>query len=93
MSFNINNKLVFIGNFQFLSSSLDSFVKNLDKDDFKHLSQDFDSDLFDLVKQKGFYPYECMSSFEKFKYQLPIKEKFYSSFTGKKIVIKSISIF
>ena len=29
MSFNINNKLIFIDSFQFLSSSLDSLVKNL----------------------------------------------------------------
>ena len=37
-SFNINNKLVFIDSFQFLSSSLDNLVKNLGKDDFKILS-------------------------------------------------------
>ena len=35
MSFTINNKLSFIDSFQFLSSSIDSFVKNLNKDDFK----------------------------------------------------------
>ena len=33
MSFSINNKLSFIDNFQFLSFSLDSVVKNLTKDD------------------------------------------------------------
>ena len=33
MSFTINNKLNFIGSFQFLSSSWDKLVKNLDKDD------------------------------------------------------------
>ena len=33
MSFTINNKLNFIGSFQFLSSSWDNLVKNLDKDD------------------------------------------------------------
>ena len=32
MSFSINNKLSFIDSFQFLSSSLDSLVKNLSKD-------------------------------------------------------------
>ena len=36
MSFSINNKLSFIDSFQFLSSSLDSLVKNLTKDDFKY---------------------------------------------------------
>ena len=58
MSFSINNKLRFIDNFQFLSSSLDSLTKNLGKDDFKYLSQEFDNSVLDLVKQKGFYPYE-----------------------------------
>ena len=41
MSFNINNKLSFIDSFQFLSSSLDSLVKNLRNDDFKYLIQEF----------------------------------------------------
>ena len=52
MSFNINNKLVFIDNFQILSSSLDSVVKNLGKNGFKSLSQEFDNNVLDLVKQK-----------------------------------------
>ena len=43
MSFSINNKLSFVDSFQFLSSSLDSLVKNLNKDDFKCLSQEFDN--------------------------------------------------
>ena len=58
MSFSVNNKLGFIDSFQFLSSSLDSLVKNLGKVDFKYLSQEFDNTVLDLVKQKGFYPYE-----------------------------------
>ena len=52
MSFTINNKLGFIDSFQFLSSSLDSLVKNLNKDGFKYLSQEFDNNRLDLVKQK-----------------------------------------
>ena len=47
MSFSMNNKLSVIDGFQFLSSSLDSVVKNLAKDDFN-------SNILDLVKQKGF---------------------------------------
>ena len=58
MCFSINSKLSFIDIFQFLSSSLDNLVKNLAKDDFKYLSQDFDNNVLDLLKQKGFYPYE-----------------------------------
>ena len=99
MSFISNNKISFIDSFQFLSSSLDSSVKNLGKDDFKYLSQEFDNNILDLTKQKGFYPNntldlvnqkgfypnEYMSDFEKFKEELPKKEKFYSSLTNRKI--------
>ena len=63
----INNKLSFIISFQFLSSSLDNLVKHLNKDDFKYLSQEFDKNELDLVKQRGFYPYEYVSQFENFK--------------------------
>ena len=81
ISFTVNNKLSFVNRFYFLSSSLDSLVANLGKDDFKYLSQEFNSDILDLVKQKGDY----MSSFKKFKERLPSKEKFYSSMTNKEI--------
>ena len=66
MSFIINNKLIFIDSCQFLSSSLVSLVKNLGEDYFKYLSQEFNSKVLDLVKQKGFYPYVYIGRFEKF---------------------------
>ena len=49
------------------------------------MSQDFDNNVLDLVKPKGFYPYEYMSDFKYFKEQLPSKEKFYSFLTSKNI--------
>ena len=79
MSFSINNKLSFVDRFQFLSSSLERLIENLNKDDFKYLSQELHNNVLDLVKQKGFYPNEYMSNFEKFKEELSSKEKFYSS--------------
>ena len=87
MSFSINNKLRFIDSFRFLRSSLDSLVKTwwFRKDNFKHLSEEFDINVLDLVKEKGFYPYEYMSNFKKFKEELSSTERFYSSLTGKKI--------
>ena len=50
-------KLGFIDICQILSSSLDSLVKNLSIEDFKYLTQKFDSEVLDLVNQKGFCPY------------------------------------
>ena len=49
-SFTINNKLNVIDSFQFLSSSLDRLVKNLNKNDFKYLSQGIANNVLDLVK-------------------------------------------
>ena len=51
MNFNINNNLFFIDRLQFLISSLKILVKNSGKDDFKYLSQEFENDILDLVKQ------------------------------------------
>ena len=77
-------KLSFIYSFQFLSSSWNSLVKNLNKDYFKYLSQEIDNNALDLVKQKGFNTYEYMTHFKKFKEELPNKGKFYSSLIDKK---------
>ena len=52
------------------------------------MSQEFDKNVLDLVKQKGFYLYEYMSNFEKFKEESPSKEKFYSSLTDRQITGK-----
>ena len=48
MSFNINNKLIFINSIQ-LSLSLH---KNLGSSDFNYLSQEFDNKVLGLVKKK-----------------------------------------
>ena len=54
------------------------------------MSREFDNNVLDIVKQIGFYPYEYMGNFEKFKEELPSKEKFYSSLT-KKLVTKNMT--
>ena len=36
-----------------------------------YLSPEFDNNVLDLIKQKGFYSYEYMSDFETFKEELP----------------------
>ena len=42
----------FIDSFQFLSYSVDSLVKILNKDDFKYLSQVFANNVLDQVEKK-----------------------------------------
>ena len=58
ISFSLDEKFVFIDSFQFLSSSINSLVKNLGEIDLKHLNQEFDCEVLDLLRQKVFYPYE-----------------------------------
>ena len=55
MSFIINNKLRFIDSFKFLSSLLDSLVKDFDIEDFKYLSEEFDNNLLVLIEQTTFF--------------------------------------
>ena len=50
MGFNSSKSLIFIDSFQFLSSSLNSLVTNLDKNEFRYLSQEFASEVLDLGK-------------------------------------------
>ena len=73
-SFNIDNKLTFIDSFQFLSSSLYSLIKNLGKNDFYYLNQEFYGSALDLIKQKRFfYSYKYLSDVETFREELIIK--------------------
>ena len=48
------------------------------------MSEKFDTYVLNLAKQKVFYIYGYMSSFERFKEEFPRKDKFYSSLTIKK---------
>ena len=79
MDFKINTNLVFIGSVQFMNSSLDSLVKSLLKNDFKHLSEELSGEFLKLVKEKGVYPYEYMDSFKRFSgKKLPDQSNFFS---------------
>ena len=79
MAFMLGNHLVFLDSFQFMSSSLDNLIKNLPDEAFKYTKQGFKKEQFELMKQKGVYPYDYMDSFDKFnKTELPNKDEFYS---------------
>ena len=57
------------------------------------MSQEFDNNVLDLLKQKQCHPHEYISDFEKFKEELPSKEKFYGSLTDRKIMTKNMNMF
>ena len=79
MAFMLGNHLVFLDSFQFMSSSLDNLVKNLPDKALKYTEQEFKNEQFNLMKQKGIYPYDYMDSFNKFnETKLPIQQHFYS---------------
>ena len=82
-------KIVFKDSLKFMSSSLGALVNNLPKDAFKNLLKYFTPKQAEILKQKGFYPYEYMDSEEKFNNtKLPPREAFYSKLSGKGITEK-----
>ena len=79
-------KIVFKDSLKFMSSSLGALVNNLPKDAFKNLLKYFTPKQAEILKQKGFYPYEYMDTEEKFKNtKLPPREAFYSKLTERGI--------
>ena len=79
-------KIVFKDSLKFMSSSLGALVSNLPKDAFKNLNKYYTSEQIEVIKRKGFYPYEYMTTEEKFNdTKLPPREVFYSKLTGRGI--------
>ena len=80
-------KLRFIDTCGILGGSLKDLVKNLPKEKFKILREKFtENEKFNLVLQKGVFPYEWFDSIEKLnETELPPIEAFYSSLTGEGI--------
>ena len=78
--------IVFKDSLKFMSSSLGALVNNLPKDAFKNLLKYFTPKQAEILKQKGFYPYEYMNTEEKFNNtKLPPREAFYSKLSGRGI--------
>ena len=83
-------KIVFKDSLKFMSSSLEALVKNLPKDAFINLLKYFTAEQAELIKQKGFYPYEYIDSIEKFNdTKPPPREAFYSKLSGRGISEKN----
>ena len=82
--------IVFKDSLKFMSSSLEALVNNLSKEDFKNLHKIFTPKQAEILKQKGFYPYEYMDSEEKFNDTKPPPQKaFNSKLSGKGISNKN----
>ena len=79
--------IVFKDSLKFMSSSLEALVNNLSKEDFKNLHEIFTPKQAEILKQKGFYPYEYMDSEEKFNDTKPPPQKAFNS----KLLGKGIS--
>ena len=79
MAFFLNKNLVFIHSMQFINSSLDNLVKNLEDKNFKYIVEEFVSENLEILKQKGADLYEYMNSFKRFdEDKLPARKYFFS---------------
>ena len=80
MDFSINSNLSFIDSFQFLSSSLDRLVKNLNKDEFKFLTQELDK-----IYERDFILVNIRTILKSLRKNYVANESFFSSLMVKEI--------
>ena len=79
-------KIIFKDSLKFMSLSLGALVNNLPKDGFKNILKYYSEEQAEILKQKGFYPYEYMDKVEKFNDPTPPPRKaFYSKLSGREI--------
>ena len=73
-------ELRFIDSFKFMSSSLDSLINSLAHRGGKFFGfEEYNENQYKLLTQKGIYPYQYMTNWDKFKEtKLPPREAFYS---------------
>jgi hypothetical protein len=74
-------KLRFIDSFKFLSASLENLGNGLEDSDFRETRKYFSDDAkFNLMRQKGVFPYSFVDSIEKMNNpKLPTKNEFYDN--------------
>lgn len=74
----VNFEIRFIDSFKFLQTSLANLVANLQLSDFKNTNSIIKNNTY-ILRQKGVYPYDYVSSISKFRAtRLPPKEEFCS---------------
>ena len=78
----------YIDSFKFMTSSIDSFSKNLSREQFREMSKVFEEDT-DFLIRKGVYPYDYMDSFERFnELELLLAKEFYSRRNDSNVDVK-----
>ena len=89
-TFDVKHEIRFLDSFKFMASSLSGLAENLARsgmEKFQNLKKEFK--YFELLTQKGIYPYDYMDCVEKFsETQLPAKEDFYSKLNDCEITDK-----
>jgi len=82
----VKREIRFLDSLKFMSSSLASLVRNLKRDDFKHLRKRYTNKQLDLLLRKGVFPYDYFND-ESILDETPLPpiEKFYSTLSGKGI--------
>ena len=80
-------KLVFLDSYRFMLKSLDGVARSMNDEDFKIVQCHFPNPAhFNLIKQKGVYPYEYMDSIGKlFDTTLPPHKEFYTTLKGENV--------
>ena len=80
-------ELRLIDSFKFMASSLDSLTRNLvgSKGEKLFGFKNYSEQQYKLLNRKGVYPYEYMSSWDKFEESLPPTEAFCSKLNMSKI--------
>ena len=62
---NIYSCLKFVDTMNFMQTSLEKLVGNMERSNFKHTSKYLQGEKLDLMLRKGIYPYEYMTGVEK----------------------------
>lgn len=79
-------KLRFIDSLRFMNSSLVKLASYLEDDQCKEVRKYFCDEKFNLIRQKGIFPYNYVTSFESLESpNLPRKEEFYDQLTDSSV--------
>ena len=70
----------FLDSYRFMQSSLSQLAANLTNEQMQHTARFFPGALFPLARRKGVFPYEYISSLDKYNTtELPTIDEFYNS--------------